>query len=123
MAYPYWSVLSPALIATRDDCQHRYMEGSIDIESKVAGLPAEDAIQALTDYSSECANDMMARWKDLGIHMIVMFNDMALKPEKDGKFLLDSHGRGESTIRNGYPAMYQKAIADQTGDRYKAELK
>lgn len=120
MAYPYWSVLSPALISTRDDCQRRYIEGAAEIEAKAGELPEDQAVKALTKYSEDCASDMMTRWKDLGVRMIVMFNDMALKPEKDGKFLKDDHGRGVSTIRNGYPEMYNRTIADETGNRYKS---
>ena len=112
MVYPRYSILMPKLLETREELQDKYIAQAAQIESGAA-----DA-EALTAFGEACASEMLSRWKDLGVHLIVMYNDMALKPEKDGEFLLTPEGRGVSPERNGYNDMYRRAIATCTADRY-----
>ena len=79
--------------------------------------PAE-AIQFLTEYSNNTAQQMLARWKQLAIYLIVKYNDMAVKPEKDGKFMRTKTGLGASVERPGYPEKVARELIKQTGDRY-----
>ena len=51
------------------------------------------------------------------------YNDMTVKPEKDGKFLRTPEGIGVAVKRPGYPETYRKQIVKQTGDRYEVPAK
>ena len=66
---------------------------------------------------------MMDRWRQLFERVIVKYNDMAIKPEADGKFKKTAGGDHVPLIRTGYPERYRKAIVDATGDRYLAPTK
>ena len=113
MVYPRYSILMPKLLETREALQNKYIA-----DAKAVEAAGNTDAEALTAFGENCAAGMLDAWKELGIHLVVMYNDMALKPEKDGKFLLTTEGRGVSPERNGYNDMYRRAIAQCTGDRY-----
>ena len=60
----------------------------------------------------------MDSWRKLATYLIVKFNDMAVKPEKDGKFLLTPAGMGATVARPGYSEYFKKQLVKQTGDRF-----
>ncbi len=76
------------------------------------------AVEYLTNYSDTTAQSMLAQWKKLGEFLIVKYNDQVVKPEKDGKFLRNAEGLGETVKRPGFPEEYRKVIVDETGDKY-----
>jgi peptidase, family C69 len=75
-------------------------------------------VKYLNDYSVQKSNEMITRWRELAIHLIVKFNDMAIKPEKDGKFLRTPTGLGERVQRPGYSDYFKRELVKQTGDKY-----
>ena len=46
------------------------------------------------------------------------FNDMTVKPEKDGQFLRTKTGLGERVKRPGYSNYFKQQLVKQTGDRF-----
>ena len=83
-----------------------------------ASITASDAIEILNDYSVMQAQEMLKHWKKLAYYLIVKYNDMAVKPDKDGKFLRTPTGLGAKVERPGYSAAARKALIQQTGDRF-----
>ena len=61
---------------------------------------------------------MIDRWRKLAIYLIVKYNDMAVKPEKDGKFLRTEAGIGAPVSRPGYGEYTRKALIKETGDKF-----
>lgn len=121
MTYPRYSQLFPSLQAVRQDVEGGYIAQQAQVESHAQTLLAQDPARAkayLTDYSTTCANQMLARWKKLGEYLIVKYNDQTVKPEKDGKFELTPDGLGKAVERTGFNDSYKKIIVDQTGDKY-----
>lgn len=121
MTYPRYSQLFPSLQAVRQDVEGGYIAQQAQVESRAQTLLAQDPARAkayLTDYSTTCANQMLARWKKLGEYLIVKYNDQTVKPEKDGKFELTPDGLGKAVERTGFNDSYKKVIVDQTGDKY-----
>lgn len=121
MTYPRYSQLFPSLQAVRQDVEGGYIAQQAQVESHAQTLLAQDPGRAkayLTDYSTTCANQMLARWKKLGEYLIVKYNDQTVKPEKDGKFELTPDGLGKAVERTGFNDSYKKIIVDQTGDKY-----
>ena len=92
------------------------------IEAEAQRILSEKGEQAcakyLNDYSVREAQDMLRQWRELAVYLIVKYNDMAVKPEKDGKFELTPDGLGATVQRPGYTEPVRKAIAKQTGDWY-----
>ncbi len=72
----------------------------------------------LNDYSVEKSDEMIARWRQLATYLIVKFNDMTVKPEKDGQFLRTKTGLGERVKRPGYSNYFKQQLVKQTGDRF-----
>lgn len=126
MVYPRYSQMFPSLKAVRDSLEQSYFARQKEVEDKAVAMAAtnEDAAaRYLNDYSNTVAQQMLARWKQLAFYLIVKYNDMTVKPEKDGKFLRTPEGIGVAVKRPGYPETYRKQIVKQTGDRYEVPNK
>jgi dipeptidase len=126
MVYPRYSQMFPSLKAVRDSLEQSYFARQKEVEDKAVAMAAtnEDAAaRYLNDYSNTVAQQMLARWKQLAFYLIVKYNDMTVKPEKDGKFLRTPEGIGVAVKRPGYPETYRKQIVKQTGNRYEVPNK
>lgn len=114
MVYPRYSQLFPELKAVRDSLETSYFANQTSIEKQAADLYQTDkaaALKLLNNYSNTKADEMLAIWKRLATRIIVKYNDMAVKKEKDGKLL-------QSVTRPGYPASFGRKLVKETGDRY-----
>lgn len=122
MTYPRYSQLFPSVEAARNELETAFLTEQKDIEQKALALIASDPAQAqkmLTEYGNRQAERMMKRWRELGEYLIVKFNDQAVKPEKDGKFMLTPEGLGVRVVRPGFNESYRKIIVKETGDKYR----
>ena len=114
MVYPRYSQLFPELKAVRDSLETSYFANQTSIEKQAADLYQTDkaaALKLLNNYSNTKADEMLASWKRLATRIIVKYNDMAIKKEKDGKLL-------QSVTRPGYPASFGRKLVKETGDWY-----
>ena len=114
MVYPRYSQLFPELKAVRDSLETSYFASQTSIEKQAADLYQTDkaaALKLLNNYSNAKADEMLASWKHLATRIIVKYNDMAVKKEKDGKLL-------QSVTRPGYPASFGRKLVKETGDWY-----
>ena len=121
MVYPRYSQMFPELKEVRDSLDNSYIANQGEIEKqalKLYGESEQKAVDYLTDYSNTQAQQMLARWKELAIYLIVKYNDMAVKPTKDGKFLRTKTGNGATVKRTGFPEKVARALVKQTGDRF-----
>lgn len=114
MVYPRYSQLFPELKAVRDSLETSYFANQTSIEKQAADLYQTDkaaALKLLNNYSNAKADEMLANWKRLATRIIVKYNDMAVKKEKDDKLL-------QSVTRPGYPASFGRKLVKETGDWY-----
>ena len=114
MVYPRYSQLFPELKAVRDSLETSYFANQTSIEKHAADLYLTDkaaALKLLNNYSNAKADEMLANWKRLATRIIVKYNDMAVKKEKDGKLL-------QSVTRPGYPISFGRKLVKETGDWY-----
>ena len=98
----------------RDSLEASYFAQQADFEKKAMNLYATDkqaALRMLNDYSVEKAQQMLAQWKNLAIRIIVKYNDMGVKQEKNGKII-------QKTMRPGYPESFARKLVKETGDWY-----
>ena len=61
---------------------------------------------------------MLSRWKNLAFYLIVKYNDMAVKPEKDGKFLRTPEGIGAPVQRPGFPEGFARKMLKACNYKY-----
>lgn len=114
MVYPRYSQLFPELKAVRDSLETSYFANQASIEKQAVDLYQTDkaaALKLLNNYSNAKADEMLANWKHLATRIIVKYNDMAVKKEKDGKLL-------QSVTRPGYPISFGRKLVKETGDWY-----
>lgn len=121
MVYPRYSLMFGSLKSVRDSLETSYFSAQAEIERKAMVLYDENpslAIDFLTDYSIDKAQQMIDRWRQLGTYFIVKYNDMAIKPDEDGRFIRTETGLGATVERPGFPENVAREIVKSSGDRY-----
>jgi len=121
MVYPRYSLMFGSLKEVRDSLERSYDSALSAVDSKAQELGKVSraaAIDYLNSYSCEKAQQMLDRWKRLATYLIVKYNDMAVKPEKNGRFLRTKTGIGARVERPGFPESAAREIVRQAGDRY-----
>ena len=121
MVYPRYSLMFGSLKSVRDSLENSYDAGQAEVEATAARLYKESATQAvkyLNDYSNLKAGQMLERWKQLAIYLIVKYNDMTVKPEANGAFTRTKTGLGARVGRPGFPNKVAREIVRTTGDKY-----
>lgn len=121
MVYPRYSLMFPSLKEVRDSLEQAYFAKQETVEKEAVekcNSNPEEAVKYLTDYSNTTAQKMLARWKQLATYLIVKYNDMAVKPEKNGKFERTKTGLGASVKRPGYPENVARELIKQTGNKF-----
>ena len=117
--YPRYSQLFPEVQNARDrlDAELEGLQAKMDAEAAAMSQP--DAIQHLTAYTARTSALMMDRWRLLFERLIVKYNDMTEKPERNGQYLKTAGGDQVPVIRPGYPERYRRLIVEKTGNRYR----
>lgn len=126
MVYPRYSMMFGSLKEVRDSLDNSYLNSQKEIEGKAMKLyesSPEAAREFLTRYTCDKAMQMLGRWKELAIHLIVKYNDMIVKPEQDGRFIRTEYGLGAKVARPGYSEKYARELIRQTGTKYEAPAK
>ena len=121
MVYPRYSLMFPSLKAVRDSLDQSYFAQQAEVEARAVELcktSEEEAVKYLNTYSNTKAHQMLERWKELAFYLIVKYNDMAVKPDQNGKFLRTKEGLGATVKRVGSAAAFQKKLAETTGDKF-----
>ena len=107
--------------AVQNKLEDTYADSQAGIESAALAMYEKDPAKAkefLTNYTEMTAQCAVDSWKKLGEYIIVKYNDMVVKPEKNGKFMRTPTGIGASVKRPGYPDSYKQQLIEQTGDKY-----
>ena len=120
MVYPRYSQMFGSLKQVRDSLDASWLSRQGEVDRRAQELYAsspEQAVNYLTAYGAEKAEQMLQRWQQLAFYLIVKYNDMIVKPEQDGRLLRTPHGLGARVQRPGYPERYARELIRQTGDK------
>lgn len=79
----------------------------------------ELAIEFLTDYSVNTANNMVKDWKKLAEYLLVKYKDGNIMKEKNGKFARTKYGLPPQPHHPSAPEWWLRKIVETTGDKYK----
>lgn len=115
MVYPRYTQLFPTLQAVRDSLEKSFFAEQAAAEEEALALYKESpgkAVAYLESYSSLQAVRMMKSWQQLAERLIVKYNDMAVRPEKDGEL---QPGRVK---RPGFPEPFARKLIRETKDTY-----
>ena len=122
MVYPRYSLMFPSLKQVRDSLDTAFARAQPEVEAEAVRLCAgdEQALAArMTDYSCQKAEQMMDRWRQLAYFLIVKYNDMVERPDRDGQFYYNEHGLGATVRRPGMPANFAREFNRHSKDRMK----
>lgn len=115
MVYPRYTQLFPTLQAVRDSLEKSFFAEQAAAEEEALALYKESPVKAvayLESYSSLQAGRMMKSWQQLAERLIVKYNDMAVRPEKDGEL---QPGRVK---RPGFPEPFARKLIRETKGTY-----
>ena len=121
IVYPRYSLLFKPLEILRDSLEDMEFKEQRNIEERAYSMSKsnkKEAISYLMNQQEKNCDKMMDSWKKLRVYLTVKFNDMTIKPEKNGKFTRTKEGLGSKVIRPGYPESYAKELIKQTGDKF-----
>ncbi|MBP5771302.1 MAG: C69 family dipeptidase [Bacteroidaceae bacterium] len=117
--YPRYCQLFPEVQRARDLLDNELETLQAQVEKEATAMNEAEAIRHLTAYTARTSGMMMDRWRQLFERLIVKYNDMTEKPEKDGQYKKTAGGDHVPVIRPGYPERYRRVLIEQTGDRYR----
>ena len=121
MTYPRYSHVFPSVEKERNAIEGELLSLQKTVEAKALELYKQSEAQAvnyLTSYGCGSAERMLDRWKKLGEYIIVKYNDITVKPEKDGKFEMTPDGLAVPPERPGYSEKFRETLVKTTGDRF-----
>jgi dipeptidase len=121
MVYPRYNMMFASLKTVRDSLEKSYFAAQADVEKKAVSLYSTDksaSLGYLNQYSNDKAQQMLGRWKQLATYLIVKYNDMAVRQERDGHFLRTRGGIAVPLKRISYPETYRGKLINDTGDKY-----
>ncbi len=122
MVYPRYSMMFPDLMQVRDSLDQSYFRLQKEVEDRALTMGHDARVSYLTKYTSEKAEQMLDRWKQLATFLIVRYNDMTRKPvDANGRFVRTPNGLGATVQRPGYPQRFARELIKQTGKRYELE--
>ena len=121
MVYPRYSLMFPTLQAVRDSLDQSYDQLQPDIERQALALSGAERVECLTKYSCQKGDEMIDRWRRLAFHLIVKFNDFAVRgTNPDGSFKADVNGRTTDLQKPGMSQNFYRTLFATTGDRFVA---
>ena len=126
MVYPRYSLMFPSLKQVRDSLDAAFARAQPEIEAEAIARYANDeqALAAhMTDYSCLKAEQMMDRWRQLAYFLIVKYNDMVERPDRDGQFYYNENGLGQTIKRPGMPEHFAREMNRHGGQRMKMPKK
>ena len=121
MIYPKYSMVIEDMRALQNSLESSIYEQSKAVEQEalaVIGTSPKYAVEILTDFTCNSAENTLAAWQKVGEKVIVKYNDFVVKSEKNGKLDRGKTGLGGKIVRPSYPAEYWKQVVEQTGDKY-----
>ena len=121
MIYPKYSMVIDDMRALQNSLESNIYEQSKAVEQEalaVIGTSPKYAVEILTDFTCNSAENTLTAWQKFGEKVIVKYNDFVIKSEKNGKLDRGKTGLGGKIVRPSYPAEYWKQVVEQTGDKY-----
>ena len=122
MVYPRYSLMFPSLQQVRDSLDAAFASAQPKIEAEAIALCGNDeqALAArMTDYSCQKAEQMMDRWRQLAYFLIVKYNDMVERPDRNGQFYYDENGLGAHVRRPGMHSRFAREMNRHSNGRMK----
>ena len=121
-AYARYSQMIGDIRRVQSSIEDNFAAMQPQVEAKATAVykstPA-DAVELLSNYSINAAQDATARYRKLGEYLFVKYLDGNIKKEKDGRFERNEAGMPVQPVFGGYTPDYYRTVATGSGDRLK----
>ena len=121
MIYPKYSLVIDDMRQVQGELENAIYERSKVVEAEALAVieaSPKYAVKMLTDFTAASGEEALAAWKAFGEKIIVKYNDLVVKSEKNGRIERSSTGLAGKITRPGYSADYWRKVVEETGDRY-----
>jgi dipeptidase len=118
-AYLRYNLLNADILKVQKDFESESEQMINDIDKKAESLCAENpetAINIVTEFSLQRAQEMFDRWKKLDAYLLVKYIDGNIKKEKDGKFERTEDNYPVMPEQPQLPEFWKKKIVEDNGD-------
>jgi dipeptidase len=119
-AYLRYNDMMKDVKALQSKLEKKFTDEVTAIDKTALSLMENDrqtAIDFITDYSVNAANNTVQQWKQLGEFLLVKYIDGNIKKEEKGVFLTNPYGNPASPDQPGYPDSWKKEVIRDTGDK------
>ncbi len=117
--YHRYSQMIPDVRRVQQGLEDAFATQQPQVEAKALAIHNSkpgDAVEFLTNYSLNSAQDYLHKYQDLAKYLFVKFLDGNIKKEKDGQFERNAYGNPVSPQFGGYTQDYFETIVKGSGD-------
>ncbi len=121
LAYTRYSEIHPIIAELQKKYENKYVN-QLNYSDKIAleiyDKDKKQAIEYITDFSTQNANTLVANWKKLYQFLFMKFVDGNIKTTKNRKFMDNGYGVVKLT-QPGYDENYYKNVVKDAGEKLK----
>lgn len=120
--YSRYSMMIPDVRRVQGRLENRFARQLADVDAKAQAILGHDrnqAIEFLTNYSINQAQDATRQYQDLAKYLFVKYLDGNVKKEENGQFKRSETGMPVSPEYGGYTQDYYNTVVKGSGDRLK----
>ena len=122
-AYAKYSFMAPDIRKRQAELEDKHIRTVQAIDAAASVLyktSPEEAVEFVTNFSIENAQNMVAQWDKLEAFLLVKYFDGVIHPEKDGKFIRSEYGGPGKVQTPGWSETWRRKIIADTGTRFKS---
>ena len=122
-AYAKYSFMAPDIRKRQAELEDKHIRTVQAIDAAASVLyktSPEEAVEFVTNFSIENAQNMVAQWDKLEAFLLVKYFDGVIHPEKDGKFIQSEYGGPGKVQTPGWSETWRRKIIEDTGTRFKS---
>ena len=122
-AYAKYSFMAPDIRKRQAELEDKHIRTVQAIDAAASVLyktSPEEAVEFVTNFSIENAQNMVAQWDKLEAFLLVKYFDGVIHPEKDGKFIRSEYGGPGKVQTPGWSETWRHKIIEDTDTRFKS---
>ncbi len=122
-AYAKYRFMAPDIRKRQAELEDKHIRTVQAIDAAASVLyktSPEEAVEFVTNFSIENAQNMVAQWDKLEAFLLVKYFDGVIHPEKDGKFIRSEYGGPGKVQTPGWSETWRRKIIEDTGTRFKS---